>query len=103
MVVDIRDTTTATIKALNPQSANDIRNAGQQIVKMSEGMFAKTKCLRTFLFERVYRSDAVMDKGKECYEKINVLFAYYFNDLRTVAKWERFGYNRYRKDSANYC
>ena len=84
MVVDIRDTTTATIKALNPQSANDIRNAGQQIVKMSEGMFAKTKCLRTFLFERVYRSDAVMDKGKECYEKINVLFAYYFNDLRQL-------------------
>ena len=84
MVADIIDTTTATIKALNPQSANDIRNAGQQIVKMSEDMFAKTKCLRAFLFERVYRSDSVVDKGEECYEKINVLFAYYLNDLRQL-------------------
>ena len=88
MVFDIVNATTATIKAINPQSVNDIRNAGQQIVKMSEEVFANTKCLRAFLFERVYRAEAVVEKGEECYEKINVLFAYYLNDLRQLPNGE---------------
>ena len=86
MVMDIVQTTTENLEILNPKSAQDIRNAGVQTVKMSDDMYTKTKALRTFLFERVYRSDDIMNKRDECYEKISVLFSYFIRNLSLLPK-----------------
>lgn len=54
MVNDVLRETEGRLKALNPQSADDIRGAGRQMVAFSEDMREQVDELRTFLFERMY-------------------------------------------------
>ncbi len=55
MVEDVLAETHARIAVLNPQSPDDIRAAGRQMVAFSDGMRKKVDELRAFLFERMYR------------------------------------------------
>ncbi len=55
MVDDVLVETKKRLKKVNPQSADDVRNAGTQIVAFSDGMKKKVDELRGFLFERMYK------------------------------------------------
>jgi dGTPase len=55
MVQDVLDESRARLQKLNPQSADDVRKARQQVVAFSEPMRKKVDELREFLFERMYR------------------------------------------------
>ncbi len=55
MVNDVLDTTKSHLKEFNPQSADDIRNAGQAMVMFSEDMKKNVDDLRDFLYQRMYR------------------------------------------------
>ncbi|MGB1360986.1 MAG: deoxyguanosinetriphosphate triphosphohydrolase [Alphaproteobacteria bacterium] len=79
MVMDIVATTNKNIEAINPQSSEDIRNCGRQVVKMSDDMFNKTKQVKTFLSVNLYRCDVMNVKREECKVKVKTLFNYYMD------------------------
>ncbi|MCB1721143.1 MAG: deoxyguanosinetriphosphate triphosphohydrolase [Rhodospirillales bacterium] len=54
MVEDVLEETESRLQDLNPQSPDDIRGAGRQMVAFSEDMREKVDELRGFLFERMY-------------------------------------------------
>ena len=55
MVEDVLNETKARLGELSPQSPDDIRGAGRQMVAFSDEMKAKVDELRVFLFDRMYR------------------------------------------------
>tara|TARA_B100001989_G_scaffold253023_1_gene237555 strand:- start:2401 stop:3627 length:1227 start_codon:yes stop_codon:yes gene_type:complete len=55
MVDDVLSETQARLQKLKPESPEDIRNAGMQVVAFSEDMKAKVLELREFLHARMYR------------------------------------------------
>lgn len=55
MVSDVLEVSRKTLSTLAPQSPDDVRNAGQQIVCFSDDMKAKVDDLRAFLYTRMYR------------------------------------------------
>ena len=55
MVEDVLHETESRLKELQPESPNDVRCAGRQIVAFSDDMRRKVDELRSFLFERMYR------------------------------------------------
>ncbi|HOO82197.1 MAG TPA: deoxyguanosinetriphosphate triphosphohydrolase, partial [Alphaproteobacteria bacterium] len=54
MVEDVLEETESRLQDSNPQSPDDIRAAGRQMVAFSEDMREKVDELRGFLFERMY-------------------------------------------------
>ncbi|AOX17297.1 deoxyguanosinetriphosphate triphosphohydrolase [Kozakia baliensis] len=55
LATDLTQQTCANIAALNPQSADDIRNAPFAVVAFSEEMAQANKEIRKFLYARMYR------------------------------------------------
>lgn len=55
MVTDVLEETKSRLVLIRPESADDVRAAGQNIVGFSDGMEEKVDELRDFLFERMYR------------------------------------------------
>lgn len=55
MVEDVLAESRKNLQKINPQSPDDIRKAGRQVVAFSDGMKDKVDSLRDFLFERMYR------------------------------------------------
>lgn len=55
MVEDVLNESETRLKDLNPQSADDVRGAGRQMVAFSDDMRRDVDDLRTFLFDRMYR------------------------------------------------
>jgi dGTPase len=54
MAVDVLDETQRRLKDINPQSPDDIRHAGRQLVAFSDDMLTQVDELRAFLRERMY-------------------------------------------------
>lgn len=55
MVVDVIEETKKRLRELKPQSVEDIRMAGRQMVAFSPVMYEKVEKLRAFLWDRMYR------------------------------------------------
>lgn len=55
MVTDVFNETQSRLALIRPQTSDDVRAAGQNIVGFSEEMEEKVDELRDFLFERMYR------------------------------------------------
>jgi dGTPase len=64
-VEDVINTSAATIAASGVTSPEDVRLAGQPLVTFSAGVAAAEKGLKSFLFARVYRHEAVMVPVRE--------------------------------------
>ena len=74
LVEDVIATTARGLAELQPQSADDVRNAGRQIIRFSPGMEAAVSQTRKFLFARVYRCDSVMRVMGEAERVVEALF-----------------------------
>lgn len=55
MVMDVLEETQKRLVEVNPQSSEEVRVAGQQMVAFSSPMFTKVEELRAFLLKRMYR------------------------------------------------
>jgi dGTPase len=55
MVSDVLTESRARLAGLKPESTDDIRHAGKQMVAFSQDMFDQVKELRGFLYKRMYR------------------------------------------------
>ena len=80
MIADVAAESMRRVKALAPQSANDVRHADRAIVAFSDIMRKEIDALRTFLFARVYREPRIMRIMGEAEGVVGDLFRRYNAD-----------------------
>jgi len=77
IVNDVLETTRRNLDAIKPQSAEDIRHAGQATVKFSEEMAVHIGVLRQFLHTRMYRHTSVNQVCAKARQIVLDLFNFY--------------------------
>jgi dGTPase len=94
MVEDVIATATANIARLKPQSADDVRRAGETIVTFSAAMAAREKELKAFLYKNMYRAPSVMTVRADADRIVRDLFDVYFANPREMPGGWREGLDR---------
>lgn len=90
MVQDVLEESTARIQKLQPQSPDDIRSAGRQVVAFSDEMLEKVEELRAFLHERMYRHYTVMRQRLKVERIVRDLFdAFIKSHLLLPEQWQK--------------
>jgi len=84
MVEDVLETSKANLKRINPQSPQDVANAGQQIVTFSKEMENKVTELRKFLFARMYRHYEIERIGLKVRKIIPDLFRAFMDHYKLL-------------------
>jgi dGTPase len=87
MIEDVIRTSAARIEAAGIRSADDARNAGQALIRFSDEAAIAERGLKRFLYERVYRSEAVMVPVREGETVIAELFDGYMADPDLPGRW----------------
>lgn len=77
MVEDVIHMTGENLRLLNPQSVDDIYNAGQTIVSFSSVMNTREKELKRFMFANMYRHENVLRVRAQAEDIIRDLFDRY--------------------------
>jgi dGTPase len=94
MVEDVISTATANLERLKPQSAEDVRLAGQTIVSFSKGMAEDERTLKAFLYKNLYRHHDVMTVRADAECMVHQLFDVYFANPREMPEGWREGLDR---------
>ncbi|MEL7486095.1 MAG: deoxyguanosinetriphosphate triphosphohydrolase [Pseudomonadota bacterium] len=84
MVGDVIAETRATLAAVKPEHADDVRRAGRPIVDFSEEMRAKLKGLRAFLHDNMYRHYKVNRARSQAKRIVKALFDLFFEEPETL-------------------
>ncbi|MGO7671717.1 deoxyguanosinetriphosphate triphosphohydrolase [Rhizobium ruizarguesonis] len=77
MVEDVIGVAQQRLSLLRPESAGDIRGAGQVIATFSEGMAETDRQIKAMLFKRIYRNPDIMRIRAGAAEIVTDLFAAY--------------------------
>lgn len=80
MVTDVLTQTRQNIADVAPQSADDIRHAGRQMVAFSQDMFDQVKELRGFLYKRMYRHYTINRIRLKVERVVKDMFGAFLND-----------------------
>ncbi len=91
MVEDVIATTGERLSRLRPQSADDVRNAGETVVTFSDALAAQEKELKAFLYKNMYRAPEVMRVREDAERVVIDLFDAYFADPRLMPEGWREG------------
>ncbi len=75
------------IAEAKPRSADDVRAAGRPLVGFSPAVATAEQGLKTFLFERVYRSEAVMVPVRASQQLVAELFDHYLAHMDLPGSW----------------
>lgn len=94
MVEDVIITACANIERIAPRTADDVRRAGETIVRFSDTMRAREKDLKTFLYANLYRHPDVMRVRTGAEQIVRELFDAYFADPRAMPEGWREGLDR---------
>lgn len=94
MVEDVIVTARATLEELAPRNPEDVHGAGRTIVSFSEGMAAREKELKAFLYRNVYRHPEVMKIRAGADRIVRDLFDAYLADPREMPEGWREGLDR---------
>lgn len=84
MISDLVTESRRRLRALDPQSPDDIRAVGQAVIAFSGPMFEDLKNIRAFLFERVYRSGRVSRIVQAAEGVVRDLFGRYVADPESL-------------------
>ncbi len=84
MVSDVVLETKATLAAVRPESADEVRRAGQPIVNFSDEMREKLGGLRAFLHENMYRHYKVNRARSRAKRIVRSLFDLFFSEPETL-------------------
>jgi dGTPase len=87
MIEDVIRTSAAGIESAGIRSADDARHAGQALIRFSDEAAIAERGLKQFLYERVYRSEAVMVPVREGEAVIAALFDRYMADPDLPGRW----------------
>ncbi|MFC3706066.1 deoxyguanosinetriphosphate triphosphohydrolase [Devosia honganensis] len=90
-VEDVIATSRANIAAAGVASAEAVRLAGRTLVMFSPQAAVAEQALKRFLFERVYRHEAVMVPVRESEAVVERLFARYMDDADMPGRWGEAG------------
>jgi dGTPase len=77
MIEEVTAESLRRLTALMPQSASDIRAAGEAVIAFSPAMAAGDKAIKGFLYPRMYRSDRVMLVMGEAEQVVRDLYAHF--------------------------
>ena len=99
-VEDVIATSAANIATAGVTSAEDVRLAGRTLVGFSPATTGIEKGLKSFLFARVYRHEAVMAPVRESEAVIERLFAAYMADADMPGRWGEAARDRSASDRA---
>jgi dGTPase len=90
LVSDVIDVSRANLTALNPASAQDIRDAGRMMVQFSPAVWTDLKVIREFLFHRMYRAPAVVTMRKYVTGVVHDLFPLFMREPQLLPKqWRK--------------
>src|SRR5690606_2706449 len=81
MVEDVIATSIEGLRRLSPQSPEEVRGAGETIVRFSATMAALERELKAFLFERLYRHPTVLAVREQADRIVRELFDAYMADI----------------------
>ena len=98
MIEDVIAASGARIASAAPQSADDVRRAGRTLIHFSPEVAAGEAGLKRFLFENVYRHEAVMAPVRESQELVATLFEGYMAGAAMPGRWA--GWMRAAPDEA---
>ncbi|MEO9337061.1 deoxyguanosinetriphosphate triphosphohydrolase [Mesorhizobium sp. SB112] len=94
MVEDVISTASANLVRLKPQSAEDVRLAGETIVSFSAEMAEDERTLKAFLYKNLYRHHDVMTVRADAERMVHQLFDVYFANPREMPEGWREGLDR---------
>jgi dGTPase len=90
MIEDVIATATGEIAELAPSSSDDVRNCGRALIHFSPEVAQAEAGLKSFMFERVYRSEAVMEPVRRSEAIVADLFDRYLaNSASMPTRWAR--------------
>lgn len=90
MVEDVIATAQANLARIRPESSEDVRRAGETIVRFSDEMRAKEQSLKSFLFANLYRHPQVVRVRAGADQIVRDLFDAYFADPSTMPEgWRK--------------
>lgn len=90
LVADVIDVSRANLTALNPHTAQDIRDAGRMMVQFSPALWTDLKVIRTFLFHRMYRAPAVVTMRQYVTQVVHDLFPLFMREPHLLPKqWRK--------------
>lgn len=86
-IEDVIRTTEAEVAEIAPQTVEDIRLAGRTLVRFSPELAAAEAGLKAFLFQNVYRNDAVMAPVRRSQQLLARLFDHYLATADMPGRW----------------
>ncbi|MEO5808458.1 deoxyguanosinetriphosphate triphosphohydrolase [Devosia sp.] len=86
-IEDVIATTSAEIATSGVKTSDDVRHAGKTLVRFSNAMAKAERGLKLFLFQRVYRHDAVMGPVRQSEAVVAGLFERYTDTLDMPGRW----------------
>lgn len=86
-IEDVIAESSRAIAEVAPQSADDVRNAGRTLIRFSPPVAAAEQGLKRFLFERVYRSEQVMEPVRRSQTVVGMLFDHYLVTGAMPGRW----------------
>ncbi len=90
MVDDVLAQTNSNLEQINPESPDDIRNAGMQMVNFSPQMYEKVGKLREFLFNRMYKHYTINRIGVKVELIIGDLFRAFHKNYKLLPdNWQQ--------------
>ena len=90
LIEDVIHASQARLSQRQPQSADEVRGAGDVTVSFSPDFVAVDRALKDFLFPHMYRHPRVMKVRREAAGVVDVLFAQFAEDTsRMPAEWAR--------------
>ena len=86
-IEDVIETSSAAIARAGPQSPDEVRAAGMALIRFSEATEENEKALKRFLFDNVYRHEAVMAPVRRSQLVVGELFDHYLAALDLPGRW----------------
>lgn len=86
-IEDVIATSSAAIATVAPTSVDEVRQAGQTLIRFSAETAEAVQGLKRFLFENVYRSETVMEPVRQSQAVVAELFDHYMSTLDLPGRW----------------
>ncbi|MEX0970651.1 MAG: deoxyguanosinetriphosphate triphosphohydrolase [Paracoccaceae bacterium] len=80
MVEDVLAESRRLLSAANPQSVDDVRNAGRQLIRFSDALFEDLKVIRAFFFKHMYRHWKVRRMRRKAGQIVTEMFGIFMED-----------------------
>ncbi len=84
VVSDLIEETRRRIDAVNPESIDDVREAGKPLVSMSDAMYEQHLSLKKFLNKHLYRHEKKLEMTRKVQIIVQELFSAYMDDVNNM-------------------